>query len=327
MLRAPKNSILLICPAGLGNRISVIQSGVLLGRAINKRVYFEWVRDANLGCDYEDLFKPPKEFSLCDELPVSRGIKTDWIRELNTNTRYSALNSVLKKFKGGIRRSKEAMYSLAVTMRFQWLHDGVYTPEGPKTDLPCERTLQGKKRILINARTRFYPFDPSGTKMYKLNYMEPTDELQNRIDAISKQFTDKTVGVHIRRGDVSPTRNSGWYVSDEIYIRRMEEEIAEDKDRNFYLATHSDETREQFKNHFGERVMLQPKHDYSRDGATGMKCAVVDLFSLAKTTRIIRGASSFGAMASAIGGIESTQFEKDGTIRHVEVVNTFENAR
>jgi hypothetical protein len=104
--------------------------------------------------------------------------------------------------------------------------------------------------------------------------------------------------------------------TDAAFFAYMDAELVAEPRTNFLLATDSAETEERFRERYGEAVMVnrdkrfvpsvanQPK-DNQRD-------AVIDMFALARTRKILRNNySSFSEMAAEIGGIRSKTVLED----------------
>jgi len=82
------------------------------------------------------------------------------------------------------------------------------------------------KLLFISCMSRFFP----NANMYKL--FKPIDELNERIEKITKNFSTNTIGVHIRRTD---HQNSMVYGPNELFIKAMREEIEINPSANFFL--------------------------------------------------------------------------------------------
>lgn len=153
------------------------------------------------------------------------------------------------------------------------------------------QNLQKYKSLYINSGFQIAPFSTDEIKL-----LRPLPELQQRIETIVRNFTDNMVGVHIRRSDNS------WSTSvstDEAFIQAMEKYPS----ARFYIATDDEQVKWTMREHFKGRTLAE-ETDGRRDNAFSIGDAVVDLFCLAHTKRIIGSYwSSFSDMAAEIGGI------------------------
>lgn len=107
-------------------------------------------------------------------------------------------------------------------------------------------------------------------------------------------------GVHIRRGDHSYSTKMSPL---ELFVQRMDTLIASESDATFYLATDSEQVKQELHSRYGNRV-----HSYqgelSRSSVIGMQGAVIDLFCLSRTKQILGSThSSYSEVASELGHI------------------------
>ena len=106
--------------------------------------------------------------------------------------------------------------------------------------------------------------------------------------------------MHIRRGDhltaiaESPVQ---------LFVEIMGKDLSDDKEINYYLSTDDSDVELFFKKKFPGRIIYYPK-EFSRQSKRGIIDAMVDLYSLANTSKIYGSfESSFSDIASRIKGI------------------------
>ncbi len=131
--------------------------------------------------------------------------------------------------------------------------------------------------------------------------LQPNQELQQRILEITKHFGEKMVGVHIRRTDnmVSIAESPI-----ERFVEAMEYELKYAPTVNFYVATDDISIRNLLIQRFPNRIHYQHLKECSRTTVDGIKDAIVDLYCLSKTQKIIGSYwSSFSDTAAEIGDI------------------------
>jgi hypothetical protein len=154
----------------------------------------------------------------------------------------------------------------------------------------------------IQALSLFYaakaPFTP----------FRPVPALMDRIDALSEDFGDR-VGIHIRRTDhktaraLSPT---------ELFIDEIRRIISQSHDQRFYLATDDPAEADRLLGLFPGRILTRKARSYDRTDIVALEDAIVELFSLARTSRIIgSAASTFTEAAGKIGKVPVTVVAKD----------------
>jgi len=160
-------------------------------------------------------------------------------------------------------------------------------------------TIGGSKIFITSG----YPL----TKCYPLTELfTPTPEIMKQINLIKERFTENVIGIHIRRGDnIQSIRKN----KVEDYFRFMDEETGVNPGTMFYLATDSADVKQEMISRYGDRIVF---HDalLERHSVQGMKDAVVDLWCLSSTKRIIGSYySSYSDLAAELDGIELSIIE------------------
>jgi hypothetical protein len=176
-------------------------------------------------------------------------------------------------------------------------------------------TYSGHRRCdaLVDPATWALLFPPNFKSKYRASLKEWSlaPSIRAEVEALAASFGPHTVGVHVRRGDAW---NSYYRASkrmrstDAAFMAYMDAELVAEPHTNFFLATDCAATEERFRERYGEALMVnhdkrfvpsipnQPK-DNQRD-------AVVDMFALARTQKILgNSSSSFSQVAAEIGGI------------------------
>jgi hypothetical protein len=133
------------------------------------------------------------------------------------------------------------------------------------------------ERVYIATEEHFYP-------CHSYELFTPIPSIQKRIQEMTKDFTSHTVGVHIRRTDNQPAIGKS---STKAFIDCMDAELQANADTVFYLATDDREEEACLREAFGELIISNQSRDLSRDSISGIQDAMVDLYSLAATTKII----------------------------------------
>ena len=144
---------------------------------------------------------------------------------------------------------------------------------------------------------------------YDLSWLKPAPQIAPHITELKKQFAPNTVGVHIRGTD--------WiYIPPiEKIITRMHAEVELDPNVKFFLASDGDKNVGKIVDTFGDRLIMY-KNTCSSERRTlqGNQDAVVDLFGLATTSRIIGfGYSTFANLAAMIGNKPILKLTAAGT--------------
>jgi hypothetical protein len=161
-----------------------------------------------------------------------------------------------------------------------------------------------------------------------LKLVRPISKLQKKINIFANKYFDKnTIGVHIRRGDLYYLiKDTGIkLMTDKDYIKLINNEIKKNKNTKIFLATDSKMTIKKFKKIYPKRLRhygTDYKHYFDTNWdsinteknlaeklnvapKTNQQYAIIDLFLLSKTNKIIgEGHSGFSNLASEIGKIE-----------------------
>ena len=178
---------------------------------------------------------------------------------------------------------------------------------------PSELRAQAATDLLPFRKIGFYAFHLIRYG-YDFSWLKPIPQIASRITELKEQFAPNTVGVHLRGTDVrsDPPINE--------IIARMRAEIDLDPDVKFFFASDGDRCGEAITTLFKDRLIESPKgargektipggqtlqrilKSTTRGTLQGQHDAVVDLFGLAATSRIIGGRySSFVRLATLIG--------------------------
>ena len=125
----------------------------------------------------------------------------------------------------------------------------------------------------------------------------PSPEVKSKFVDLPENCT----GVHVRRTDnVSSRRES----TDEAFFVSMDKVLEEDSETKFYLATDSPEGKESMILKYGNSKIITREIDSRRSRDTGIIDALVDIFMLSKTNKILGSyGSSFSAISGSLGGI------------------------
>ena len=233
-----------------------------------------WFQDNGLNCSFEQLFHPLD----IPRLTWRNARPADYI----LHDRPRKKNFFIPKFFEGIRFNS-CLHEDEVTQRFFAHFD-------------FRAWVQSHRRCYLSACFQFYP----GDLQNPFASFVPVPALQEQIDERCLDFSDYTVGIHIRRTDnVVSIRES----PTELFIRRMQEEIQHHPDVRFYVASDSVQEKRTLSGIFGDRI-ITASQPVSRSTVEGMQDAVVELYTLSRTQKIIGSHySSFSEIAAEIGKI------------------------
>lgn len=287
---------------GLCNRMRAVDSGVSLAEQVGKRLVVFWGRDQWLNCRYADLFKPSPNFDVVEEkhwagkkalFPYLPGSRPTGIIK---NSLYKATRIALDiRAEIWYEAIENAVAPLDMTIRpdkIRSMQD--YEAQSFSYMKPLLQVLDAKGSAFVCSAWKLAP-----GQNYARNFV-PIDELYSQIAELSSHFTN-TVGVHIRRTDhTAAIKHSPLHK----FISAMNQEAAE-RQVNFFLATDCKATEKELTNMYPGKIVTSPKSNYSRNATRGIQEALIDLYCLSRTEKVLGSYySTFSQVAAEISGIE-----------------------
>lgn len=129
----------------------------------------------------------------------------------------------------------------------------------------------------------------------------PAKEIENKIKEKQAQLGSHAIGVHIRRTDNKPAIGKS---STDAFVKSMTDALSENPETMFYVATDDMNEEENLRKTFPEKIISNENRDLSRDSIAGIQDAMLDLYCLSKTNKIIGSFfSSFTDIAADMEGI------------------------
>lgn len=260
---------------GLANRLRAMASGLELAKELNRQLIIVWLNDHELNCPFEELFLP---------IPDTVFINKPYLWQF---TKKSQQNNPITKL---------IVYLINKSLGFDYCAkelDISFFQKNSKNNIYKINKIY--KNIFIQTSAYFLKDETI------LDTFKPAPEIQARIDQRTAQFGKNTVGLHIRRTDHSDAIANSPI---ELFKHHIDNEIAAQQDTVFYLSTDDPEVEVYLKNLYPEKMLVFSK-EFSRNSIRGIKDAVVDLFCLANTRKLIGSYNStFSEMAARIGQID-----------------------
>ena len=262
--------------AGLANRLRTIDSGILLANKVNRALQIDWILNRDLNCPFNQLFKP------IDGILINDSINLKW-----PHTKSYKLHVLLKSFK----------YDKAFRTRKE-------VDQLPKIN-DLNHYLDKYNSIFISSCDSFY----GSSNDYR--YLNPVDEISEKVEKIKATFSEYCIGLHIRRSDHAiATHNS----KTESFVALMKWAIENNHQTSFFLATDSIKEESALKQLFPGRIVTAPKI-LDRNSPKGIQEALVDLLCLSKTNKIYGcSMSSFSCAASYFGQVPIEFIDETFTI-------------
>ena len=248
---------------GLGNRMRAVSSAISLQKTREDQLFIIWDQSHVLNCPFESLFVAPRDVRV-------KNIKYGSMRRVRR-----ILYRTLK-----LKRFKEFRYDISVD------NDAITNNIYQDSELS---DINEAPNIYIETYKPFYDRE-------RMFFFDFKPEVISRADLISDHFSDSTIGIHVRRGDHQKARSCS---PTEIFIKAMENEIEQNQDATFYLATDSEHVEKQLRERFGKRIFFNDHKVNNRTTSEGVMDALADMICLSRTVKIYGSyKSTFSVVAS-----------------------------
>lgn len=268
-----KKQLTYIPVGGLGNRMRGIASAIHLAEKVEADLLIVWFKDQGLNCRFDELFQPLVHENV--DITLREAAFADKVLMDRPRKKNLFIPCIFQRI-----MFDSCLYELDI--------DGLRA-----NGFDFQDWASKAKKPYIASYSNFFP----NNEKKRLAIFKPTDELQARIEEVCSSFDENTIGLHIRRTDhtvaiaQSPT---------ELFDNAI---LQFEGKNNFYLATDSEEEKQHFKETFGDLITTSPTKAV-RSTTEGIKDAVVELYVLSRTSRIIGSAQSTYSIAAAeISGI------------------------
>lgn len=180
--------------------------------------------------------------------------------------------------------------------RLYWTARKMFMPHAENVDGvdKIERYIDGAlrgKNLWIKTWHQFMPSPIDyGFFKPKKKYSAAADGIINGEDVI---------GLHIRRTDNS---RSIQFSPLSLFFDKIDDEISKNFSVRFFVATDSPSDDGALRKRYGERIILRPEKELSRNSPRGIEDALIDVLCLSKCKKIYGSFwSSFSEVASYIG--------------------------
>jgi hypothetical protein len=257
--------IVVVPEGGLCNRLRVVASSWMLAQALGQGLCVHWLRTADFNSRFDALFE-------VEGLPF----------EVQERRAMGLPGKIISRGREWAARAAG------------WAFLGPSQTEPGRFDMVSAVSALARRQIFIRTNSRlaqqpgmFDIFRPGGVAAHRISQLQPRSRA--------------SIGVHVRRTDNLRAQAESTL---ERFVDLMRAELATAPSAEFFVATDEPVVLEAFMRQFGERVWEYPKRAYSRNDPVAIIDAVVDLYSLAHTRRLIGSYwSSFTDTAADIRGI------------------------
>jgi hypothetical protein len=244
----------------------VVASAIILSQQADVPLEIHWFRTPDLNVRFDGLFDPMP-------LPAVVREKVAW-------------NKIARV---GSRCAYEAMRLRG----WRILNESDTTPD--RFD-PLVFVGEAKQRnVVIRTNSRLI----RQANMFR--WFDPIPDCK-RLIAENRPLVADAIGVHIRRTD---NRQATRWSPTEVFVELMNGEVRRDAAARFFLASDSPAVSDELRARFPGRIHEIKKTSLERDDPIAIREALVDLYCLANTKRLIGSYwSSFTDTAAEINGIE-----------------------
>jgi hypothetical protein len=252
---------------GLANRMRVIDSAYQVSQITGHELQVKWEISYELNCSFFSLFEPVPLFAISEYY----------------------IHKYHKKFISLVTKTAK---SIGINLPFGY-DTYIFNKEieNAKAIGKIPNLFQEERKIYLRTVHQFQTADNS------FSYFRPIDELYKKILKYKERFAKNTIGIHIRRSDnILSIKNS----PREAFVSKMQKAILDEPETVFFLATDSPEEETYLHHAFPNRIISIDK-ELSRGSERGIQDALVDLYCLANTHKIIGSFySSFSEVAAQI---------------------------
>ncbi len=270
------NGSLVVVPVlGLGNRMRIVATSYKLALRTGKKLRIYWSPDKSLNAKWSDLFEIPANLPIIikDKLPLQ--YKLLWRLHRHSLTKLVQI------------------YSWLVNMDFAYTD--VMAKKVWSGELSLEAEIdKAKNSILYGGQDLNYFSIEDYSKLFV-----PKADLLQKIHLCTNNFTELTIGIHIRSTDHEWAKKSSPF---SVFVKKIEEEIKSQPAMNFFIATDNPLYQDELVEQFGSDKIKFNEKELRRDRREGIRDAVVDMFCLSRTSTIWGSYfSSFSDVAGRIG--------------------------
>jgi hypothetical protein len=265
-----QGKLLLVPAGGLANRMHAIASTYEMCRRAGVELRVVWFQDWALHAPFHDIFRPT------DKLRLREATLMDHLVYDRPRRRNGHIPLLFQRLLFDQRIDEEQVTAL-VEQGFdfeQWAG-------GHNSYMSCFR--------------EFGTFDD---QIYS-QLFRPVAQVEQQVEHFAAQFSAHTIGFHIRRTD---NRRSIEHSPLSLFIETGKREVDEHPDTKIFVATDDEPTKQQLREVFGDRLMMQTA-EADRGSTPGIRGGLIDMYTLARTKVVYGSAgSSFSMMAAKIGG-------------------------
>lgn len=275
------DATLTLHPAGgLANRMRAMVSGIMLARALGRRIDIRWPVNPQLHCPFHSLFDADATGVAVTDVSAMHDL---WLDDIPRKK-----NLFLTAIPVG--RWRRRMFS-------DNNDEFIALCDNPEEMIAVMRSE--KRPIAIRSGLQFFDFTPDDYR----HLIRPLPVFHQRARELLSTAGHGVIGLHIRRTDnllsirESPTT---------LFEERIRTHLDAEPSLKFFLATDDEAVKRHLRAKFGPAMIIAPQAAV-RNTTAGILNALTEMVALSHT-RLIYGSywSSFSEAASLLGNIPLT---------------------
>ena len=269
-----KGSLTFVPSGGLANRMRAIASAYTLTQQTDSDLQVVWFQDWALNAPFHSIFQPVGQIRLRE----AKGL--DFVLYDRARRRNLWLPALPQRLLFE-RHIKEQMVTPLKKQNFDFKE----WARGHRCYMSC-----------------YQVFGDFPDSLYSILF-HPVKEVMDNVNRFRERFSSHCIGLHIRRTDNIESINQS---PTNLFIDKVKAEIDTHADTTVFLATDSDDVKNELRKIFGQRI-ITPNKEACRSNIEGIRGGLIDMWTLSTTQKIYGSAgSSFSTMAASIG---ETKFE------------------
>lgn len=276
-----KRKMTLLPIGGLANRMRAIASAVHLCRLSGCSLDVYWFRDKGLNARFGDIFKEIETDKVCIH-------------------RDSLFGKLLYDHP---RRHNMWIPRVPQKLLFRnRVYDNEINDYERNEDIFMKFLAEGGLYV-----SSCYPIIDFNTDIFR-DLFKPVEEIETKAYSVISNMSDYRIGIHVRRTDHIVSINNS---PNELFYQAIDEELNLNNSLSIYLATDSENVKEDFKNKYGNRIFFSTS-EADRNSVSGIMDAVAEMYVLSMTNKIYGSyGSSYSEVAAALGGIPLIVLKND----------------
>ena len=283
-----KKTLTIVPVSGLGNRMRVVASMVEVSACIEEPIRIVWQPTWDCRARFSDLFSP-----LCDTMGETPDVRSSTV---GSNVTIDAGNFC------DAPAVKQNLWLPYLIRRFRYGKEVRIFHSNDKPDII--NMVRQWPSLYMATCYAMADYRPATLR----RCFRPLPELQKHIDGVVSHFTERTVGVHVRRTDNKRAIERSPLSA---YRFRLNQLLDKGKTDSIFLSTDDEQVRTYFRENYGQRLITRPIK-VRRDTLHGIQDAVIDLWCLSKAGLILGSYySSFSDTAHELSGAPFEIITKD----------------